>query len=90
MDIPLAEFSQAGSSVHVMNWLREHPVGEIIEESGKMRNRALQAKLRSRTRLPRDKRGIQRDAATLPDHVGINIQTLQMLLVRFCKHRQIR
>lgn len=44
MDIHSSEFSQAGSSVHVMNWLREHPVGEIIEESGKMRDRAVQAK----------------------------------------------
>lgn len=30
--------------VHVMGWCREHPEGEIIEESGKMRERALQAK----------------------------------------------
>lgn len=44
MDIHSSEFSQAGSSVHVMNWLREHPVGKSIEESGKMRDRAVQAK----------------------------------------------
>ena len=30
--------------VHVMAYRREHPMGEMIEESGKMRERALQAK----------------------------------------------